>query len=150
MKKLKFSSRLITLVLFLIGLILLTISQYDESLYAGDLLLAIGQTLIGSSVVSFFLTLEDVQTLFMGTIKEIMVDNNNARIFSQQQLERMHSSCHQILHFQDMIIDEKDWQDLSNKCIEAFTSPYYRYWKETIDCKLQNNIIEKNSVLTLN
>lgn len=143
-KKLILSSRLIIFSLLVVGLLLLVLGQFIEFKCIDDLLSALGQTLIGSSVVSFFLTFEDVQTLFMGTVKEIMVDNNNAKIFSKQQLEKMHTSCHDILHFQNMRINENDWKDLSNKCIEAFTSPYYSNWKETIICNLQDSIIEKN------
>ena len=124
-KRLKLSSRLIISVMFLIGLLFLGVSEAKESWCMGNMFSAIGQTLIGSSVVSFFLTLEDVQTFFLGMVKEIMIDNNYAKIFSPQHLEKMHSTCHQLLHFQNMDVNENDWKDLSSKCIETITSPYY-------------------------
>ena len=142
-KRLKLSSRLIISVMFLIGLLFLGVSEAKESWCMGNMFSAIGQTLIGSSVVSFFLTLEDVQTFFLGMVKEIMIDNNYAKIFSPQHLEKMHSTCHQLLHFQNMDVNENDWKDLSSKCIETITSPYYSHWRENIECHLQKTIIEK-------
>lgn len=136
--------KLYILVLFFVGLFLLLIGHFTEPQSIEEFLTAIGQTLIGSSVVSFFLTLEDVQNLFLGLVKEILVDPSNAKIFSRQQLEKMHSICHQRLHFQNMKVDKKDWDDLSNKCITTITSPYYSNWRETIECKIIKDIIEKN------
>lgn len=119
------------------------ISQIYKLDIPGNILSALGQTLIGSSVVSFFLTLDDVQKLFLGTIKEVLVDCNVDELFNKKYLERVHSICHEKLHFQNMEISEKDWKDLSNKCIKTFTSPYYNYWRENIECSLKNNKIEK-------
>lgn len=109
-------SRLMIFSLFIVGLLLLVLDHFIEFKYIDNLLSTVGQTLIGSSVVSFFLTLEDVQNLFLGTVKKIMVENNNIQIFSKQQIEIMHTSCHDILHFQNMQINKNDWKNLSNKC----------------------------------
>lgn len=143
----KLSIILYILVFFLAGLLLILFSLIYELGSWGTFFTAIGQTLIGSSLVSFFLTIEDVQTLFLGIVKQIMVDNNNAKIFSPQHLEKMHSTCHQLLHFQNMNINKSDWEELSNKCINTFTSPYYSNWRENIECKLHQDIIEKTITL---
>lgn len=147
MKRIQSSSRLIIILLLLTGLLLLIISQNYGTGCWGNILSAIGQTLIGSSVVSFFLTIEDVQTLFLGIIKDILVDYQITHIFNTHYLEKMHSVCHRILYFHNMNINENDWKYLSDKCLETFTSPYYNNWRENIECRLTNNKIEKNFFL---
>lgn len=145
-KKLEINGRLVIFLLILAGLVLLLLSfiiENPELSICCKLLSALGQTFIGSAVVSYFLSFTDIRNFFFDIIKEIMIKHHFHGIFKTEQLEDMHNSCHQTLHFQDVDKNEKDWQQISQLCIESFRMPYHQFWREEIECSLQEDKIKK-------
>ena len=145
-KKLEINVKLVIWLLILAGVVLLLLSfkidNPEQSIYY-KLLSALGQTFIGSAVVSYFLSFTEIRNFFFDIIKEIMIEHHFHDVFKTEQLENMHNSCHQTLHFQDVDKNEKDWQQISQRCIESFRMPYHQFWREDVECSLQKDKIKK-------
>lgn len=135
-------------IILLSGIILLFISFSCEAnntigKICIKLLSTLGQTLIGSAIVSILFSFKDVRDFSLGLIKDLMLDFNFVNSFKSEQLKKMHMACHTALHYSDIKLNQKEWDLLSEKCVNVFRVPYCSSWKENIDCKTENNEIIK-------
>lgn len=147
-RKLKQLCQSFILIVFLIGFVLLLLSFIIQTHNTvGELLIkllsALGQTLIGSAVVSILFSFKDVREFSLGLVKDIMLDFDFINSFKKEQLEKIHISCHKALHYSNVNLNQKEWELLSDKCVEVFRTPYYNNWRENIDCKIINKEVVK-------
>lgn len=137
-------------IIFLVGIVLLLISfliPNNGNSVLIDLLTkilsALGQTLIGSGVISILFSFRDVRDYSLGLIKDLLVDCRYMDTLKSNQLEKIHDSCHERLHYHDVDLNKKEWGFLSEKCVEVFRVPCCKDWREDIECSIIDNEIVK-------
>lgn len=147
--RLKRTVALFLVIIFLLGLILLFASYYIED-NSGiwlegikKLLSTLGQTLIGSCIVSVLFSIKDVRESILELIREIVIHHNYLKNLKNEQLESIHENCHQILDYSNIKLNKSEWDFLKKQCVEVFKIPFCTDWNENIDCKIVDDEICK-------
>lgn len=137
------------LIIFLIGLVLLFTSFFiaeSSGIWLSGLkklLSTLGQTLIGSCIVSIIFSIKDIRETLLDLIREIVMHHNYLKNLRNEQVESIHDCCHQILDYSNINLNEKEWNLLRKQSVNVFKIPFCTDWRENIDCKIVDNEICK-------
>lgn len=149
-KKLKNKIWFSIIVALLFGILLILISNLMTGPSVNDnkwlaftqnIISTIGQTLVGSSVVSLLLLSRDVKDFILDYLKRVVTSNDYLIKLKESEIKKLHDCCHGIIDYTDVNLKTKEWNKLSDDCIQVFKVPFCRNRSENIDCTIENDTV---------
>jgi len=103
----------------------------------------LGQTLLVSVSLSFFLTIDVIRKYFLNLVKDMVLLDRYIEKVDLDTVNNIHNRCHKRLFHGIDIHKDEPLNNLTNEFHSIYTEPIYESYNENVDCVIANGNIIK-------